>query len=152
MPSDSLTLRCTSAIWTSRFTCCELDTEILLITEAFAGRADFVNCNARSAASADATSPLSSAPWPDWRTRTSRSSPSPDRADRTGSMSSATVTFHRPTRAPSFPRAATEVRPTALPNTNSTCDETTCTSAVAGLATNTEPTGLASRIIRLWPT
>ena len=71
-------------------------------------------------------------------------------AARTGSTSMMVAMVHSAISLLSASSAATEVRPTALPSTNSTPDETSWTSAMSGLATKTEATGTSSRNSRLW--
>ena len=148
-PSVSLTLRCTSAICTSRLTCWVPETLMRFSIGISSGRALVVSRRARSASAIDTTVPLSSTPLLSWRTVTSLSAATPLSAARTGSTSITVEIVHSPISLLSASSAATEVRPTALPTTNSTPDETSCTLAISGLATKTEATGVSSRKRRL---
>ena len=115
-PRLSVTDRRTSAIWTSRFTCSGPATRISFSIDTSPGSAAAASRTARSAAAADATSPVSATPRGRRWARTPAKSGSLPRMVRRGSMSRTTDTTCSSSQSLSS-RTATVVRPMARPMT-----------------------------------
>ena len=136
-PRSSVTDRCTSAIWTSRLTCCAPAIRNSFSTRASFGSAAAASRDARSDRATEPTSPVRATPRATRRARTACRPGSLPSIACSGSRSRTTDKIQSWTR-PASPITATEVRPTVLPMTYNTPGDRSCTSATLGSATSTD--------------